>query len=228
MLFILFLAVQSSIFHSPLGPKGRFQSEAGKGFSILNLWELEAERADTHLEIYEDSVELWTSAGLTLWYRQPMSVPFTIEYEAMVVVRDSTDRLSDLNCFWLATDPTVSDGNVFTRMAERKGIFKNASTLQLYYLGYGGNYNTTTRFRRYNGQPQPPLLQEYTDSAHLLRPNHWYHIRIEATSTRTRYYIDEELLIDYADPRPLLRGWFGFRTTWSHCKIRGFKVISIP
>ena len=207
---------QSSILNS--------QSSILNPQSPNNLWEVEAESTDTHLEIYEDSVEIWTSAGLTLWWRQPMSVPFTLEYEAMVVLRDSTDRLSDLNCFWLATDPTVPDGNVFTHIPERKGIFRNASTLLLYYLGYGGNYNTTTRFRRYNGQPQPPLLQEYTDSAHLLRPNHWYRIRIEATSSHTRYYIDEELLIDYTDPRPLLRGWFGFRTTWSHCKIRGLRI----
>ncbi len=153
-----------------------------------------------------------------------MSVPFTLEYEAMVVVRDSTDRLSDLNCFWLATDPTAPDGSVLTHIPRRNGVFKNASTLQLYYLGYGGNYNTTTRFRRYNAQPQPPLLQEYTDPPHLLCPNHWYRIRIEASLTRTRYYIDDELLIHYDDPHPLLRGWFGFRTTWSHCKIRHFRA----
>ena len=122
-------------------------------------------------------------------------------------------------------DPAVDDGNVLARLSERNGVFKNASTLQLYYLGYGGNSNTTTRFRRYNGQPQPPLIQEYTDAAHLLRPNHWYRIRIEATPSRTRYYIDEELLIDYADPQPLLRGWFGFRTTWSHSIVRHFRVL---
>ena len=169
-----------------------------------------------------------------------MSVPFVIEYEAMSVVADpatrispsdvpsvssSVDRLSDLNCFWLATDPGVPDGNVFTRMKERGGAFANAASLSLYYMGYGGNWNTTTRFRRYNGRPRPPLLREYTDSAHLLQPNRWYRIRIEASRVRTRYYIDEELLVDYADPQPLLRGWFGFRTTWSHCLIRGFRVF---
>ena len=219
--FLILSFPQSSILNSQ-------SSILNPQFSILNpqtsSWEIETENADTHVAFYADSLELWTSAGLTLWWRQPMSVPFTLEYEAMVVVRDSTDRLSDLNCFWLATDPTVPDGSVLTHIPHRNGVFKNASTLQLYYLGYGGNSNTTTRFRRYNGQPQPSLIQEYTDAAHLLRPNHWYRIRIEATPSRTRYYIDEELLIDYADPQPLLRGWFGFRTTWSHCKIRHFRV----
>ena len=188
-------------------------------------WEVEAESTDTHLEFSDEMVELWTSAGLTLWWCQPMTVPFTIDYEAMVVKRDSSDRLSDLNCFWLATDPGVADGNVMTRLAERDGVFARASSLQLYYVGYGGNWNTTTRFRRYNGRPQPPLLAEFTDSAHLLHPNKWYRIRIEATRVRTRYYINEELLFEYADPQPLVRGWFGFRTTWSHCRLRNFRVV---
>ncbi|MBQ8968132.1 MAG: hypothetical protein IJ064_00145 [Bacteroidaceae bacterium] len=188
------------------------------------LWEIEAESADTHVIFCDDTIEIRTSAGLTLWRRRPMSVPFCLEYEAMVVQCDSADRLSDLNCFWLATDPAVPDGSVLTRLHERNGGFGNAASLRLYYLGYGGNWNTTTRFRRYNGQPQPPLLYEYTDSAHLLRPNHWYSIRIEASQAHTRYYADGELLVDYADPQPLVCGWFGFRTTWSHCRLRGFRI----
>lgn len=192
--------------------------------SVIDEWEIEAEHSATHLQFRQDTIEIWTPAGLTLWRRQPLSVPFLLEYEAMMVLRDSTDRLSDLNCFWLATDPSAAEGSVFARMNERNGVFSRAATLQLYYMGYGGNSNTTTRFRRYHGLPQPPLLQEYTDSAHLLIPNQWYHIRIEATREHTRYYINEELLIDYADPEPLLRGWFGFRTTWSHCLLRGFRV----
>lgn len=189
------------------------------------LWEVEAESRDTHLLFFADSIEIFTPAGLTLWYREPMHVPFVIEYEAMVVQKDSTDRLSDLNCFWLATDPEVPDGSPLTRLHERNGAFANASTLQLYYLGYGGNWNSTTRFRRYNGKPQPPLIKEYTDSAHLLRPNHWYRIRIEATRERTRYFIDDEMLVDFADDKPLLYGWFGFRTTWSHCLLKHFRKL---
>ena len=191
-----------------------------------NEWEVETENADTHLVFIGDSIEMWTSAGLTLWRVQPMSVPFTIEYEAMVVLQDSTDRLSDLNCFWLATDPNEPDGSIFPRLKERNGIFRNASSLQLYYVGYGGNWNTTTRFRRYNGRPQPPLLQEYTDSCHLLQPNHWYRIRIMADFTHTCYYMNGELLFEYADPHPLRRGWFGFRTTKSHCLLRSFRIIT--
>ncbi|MBQ9284879.1 MAG: hypothetical protein IJ209_01145, partial [Bacteroidaceae bacterium] len=95
------------------------------------------------------------------------------------------------------------------------------------YLGFGGNGNTTTRFRRYEGDTlavadasrRPAILREYTDKAHLLRPNHWYAIRLEVTpkpgGARVRYTIDDETFADYLDPNPLLRGWFAFRTTWS-------------
>ena len=138
------------------------------------------------------------------------------------------DRLSDLNCFWMASEP-------FTGMASRAGRFVESYRLQCYYLGFGGNYNTTTRFRRYDGDTlavtdparRPPILKEYTDSAHLLRPNHWYAVRIEVDADgRTRYFIDDELLVDYLDPAPLLRGWFAFRTTWSHTRLTGFQKQS--
>ena len=33
----------------------------------------------------------------------------------------------------------------------RNGEFKNYNTLDLYYVGYGGNDNGTTRFREYHG-----------------------------------------------------------------------------
>ena len=68
----------------------------------------------------------------------------------MVVENGSYDRLSDLNCFWGADDPRHPD-DFFARSAWRNGEFKNYNTLDLYYVGYGGNDNGTTRFREYRG-----------------------------------------------------------------------------
>ena len=59
------------------------------------------------------------------------------------------DRLSDMNVFWMASDPEAKD--IWARADWRSGIFLRCYTLQMYYLGYGGNSNTTTRFRRYTG-----------------------------------------------------------------------------
>ena len=72
---------------------------------------------------------------------------------------------------------------------------------------------------------RPAILKEYTDSAHLLRPNHWYTVRIEVTADgRNRYFLDNELLVDYRDASPLLHGWFAFRTTWSHTRLTAFTI----
>jgi hypothetical protein len=30
--------------------------------------------------------------------------------------------------------------------------------------------------------------------------------------------------VDYRDPTPLLRGWFAFRTTWSHTRLTAFRI----
>ena len=178
-----------------------------------SYWTVESESPDYKVDFVGEGVEILAPKGLTLWYRKPMEGDVVIEYEARVMQEREGDRLSDLNCFWMATDPAAEDR--VARSAERGGK---------YYVGYGGNYNSTTRFRRYNGMPNPALLQEYTDPAHLLQPNHWYHIRLACQGGRVTYTIDGQTLFDYTDPAPLTRGWFGFRTTLSRTQLRGFTV----
>lgn len=63
------------------------------------------------------------------------------------------DRISDLNQFWMANDP--NNYNLFTR----NGVFEAYDSLQLYYVGMGGNSNTTTQLRKYRGNGQRVLLQ---------------------------------------------------------------------
>jgi hypothetical protein len=142
------------------------------------------------------------------------------------------DRVSDLNCFWMAVDPRHPD-DLFAEKEWRQGVFGRYYSLVLYYLGYGGNQNTTTRFRKYEGNQaafteenkRPPVLIEYTDPAHLLKPNQWYQVKIIVQNGRIQYWIKRRMLVDYLDPQPLTRGGFGFRTTQSHFWIRTFKVI---
>lgn len=158
-----------------------------------------------------------------------MQAPCVITYRACIIVAGGPcDRLSDLNCFWMAREGSGERPD----WGGASGRFVESYRLQCYYLGYGGNHNTTTRFRRYNGDTlaitnpthRPAILKEYTDSAHLLRPNHWYTVRIEMHADgRTRYFIDGECLVDYLDTTPLLHGYFAFRTTWSHVRLTAFK-----
>ena len=157
-----------------------------------------------------------------------------IEYDARIVVEDSIselwNRLSDLNCFWMASDTHRESQSPLEGINDRQGIFVRQYALSLYYMGFGGNHNKTTRFRRYTGDERgvtdadyrPKILFEYTDSAHLLKKNHWYHIRLEQIDGCVRYTIDGDTLVEYQDPTPLTQGYFGFRTTLSHAQIRSF------
>ena len=50
--------------------------------------------------------------GCTVWLRQELTAPVIIEYDAQVVMAGGPfDRLSDLNCFWMAQQ-SRSDGLV--------------------------------------------------------------------------------------------------------------------
>lgn len=198
-------------------------------------WLVESEAKDYSVLFKKDTVEMIAPKGITLWWKQKMNGNVCIEYDACVIDRGQKgDRLSDLNCFWMASDP-LHPNNLFKRAKWRNGIFDRCYSLQTYYLGYGGNYNKTTRFRRYNGNyenfitsgSKPALLQEYTDEKHLLEANKWYHIRITNNGNRISYEINGDLIVDYCDPHPLTSGWFGFRSTLSHTMITYFKITKL-
>ncbi len=199
---------------------------AGTLHARQNAWFVEAE-GDGRVTWSADSVaDIHAPGGLTLWYRQRMQGDVTIEYEARIC---GDGRVSDLNCFWMASDPTAKD--VFSNAQQRGGRFVESYTMQLYYMGFGGNHNTTTRFRRYTGDRRgvdsvafrPAILREYTDKEHLITPDHWYNIKVELTDGHARYTIDGETLVDFVDPHPLTSGYFGFRTTLSHAQLRHFR-----
>jgi hypothetical protein len=167
------------------------------------------------------------AGGCTVWFRPELTAPVIIAYEATVIDHGGPhDRVSDLNCFWMATDPAVPDGSVLATAAKRTGAFADYDALRLYYVGYGGNTNTTTRFRRYDGTGARPLLpgHDLLTPAYLLRANAVYQITLVAASGRAQYFRDGELIFDYADPQPLLHGWFGFRTVHSRIEIKHFRV----
>lgn len=215
----------------------KFRSKPSEsGFNMENFhdyWVVEAENDSFELKFLNDTLEIIAPKGLTLWRKEKMKGNIHISYSARIMDENlPTDRLSDLNCFWMASDPKNED--IFARKDFRSGKFANYYSLQLYYMGFGGNYNSTTRFRRYSGDEngindvslRPAVITEYTDSCHLLKPNHWYRIELSCVNGRVRYIIDNECLVDYTDPSPLSSGWFGFRTTWSRAQITNFSYAT--
>lgn len=162
-------------------------------------------------------------AGCTVWLREKLQVPVTITY---TVRASSQARVSDLNCFWMASDP-VRPADLFAAGHARDGRFGTYDSLRLYYVGYGGNANTTTRFRRYDGTGARPLLPEHdlAEAKFLLRPDHVYAITLTADEHgRVQFIRDGEVIFDWRDPQPLREGWFGFRTVNSRLEVLSFAV----
>jgi hypothetical protein len=163
-----------------------------------------------------------TKGGVTVWLTKRLKRNIRVEYSRKVLVdTGSNDRLSDLNTFWMATDSKKE--NLFTR----NGILETYDSLSMYYVGMGGNTNTTTRFRKYQGNGERTLLKEYTDRNHLLLPNKEYHIAIEVINNTVRFIVNGETYFEYNDPAVLREGYFGFRSTKSRQAIDWIKVYQL-
>ncbi len=71
----------------------------------LGAWRVEMEKPGT-VAAKDGVLEIDVPAGVTVWLRQELDGPVMISYEATAVSADgSNDRVSDLNCFWMASDP---------------------------------------------------------------------------------------------------------------------------
>lgn len=197
-------------------------------FSNLDDWKVE-QMEGGKVEINKSKLEITDVSGCTVWLKQQFEGPIMIEYDAFVINENGPqDRVSDLNCFWMAKDPKSMD-NLFENSERRGGKFSNYDSLRLYYMGVGGHFNTKTRFRRYKGNGERPLLPEHdlSDSKYLLTANELCHIRIIAYEGYVQYYRNNELLSDFVDKDPYTSGHFGFRTVNNHMTVDNFKVYKL-
>ena len=175
------------------------------------------------ISIGKGQLDLNTSAGATVWCKEKFYGNIMITYDVTIVDSGGVnDRVSDLNAFWMASDP--ADKNIFTR----DGKFSSYDNLSLYYAGVGGHDNETTRFRKYFQNGERPVIIEYLDKEHLLEGNKKYSVKITVQEGRTTYYLNNKLFFDYTDNKPLSEGYFGFRTTRSHQQFENFKVFTLP
>lgn len=193
----------------------------------LEQWLIEAEKP-ARVEAVDGLLELDTPEGLSVWFRPELIGPVMIEYRAQAVSAGGpNDRVSDLNAFWMADDPR-SPGDLIAR--PRNGAFADYDQLRTYYVGQGGNANTTTRFRRYVGRDgNRPLLPENDrkGAEDLLVANAWQSLRLVAIGGLIQYWRDGRKVFEYRDDAPYTRGWFALRTTRSHLRIRDFQVFAL-
>jgi hypothetical protein len=186
----------------------------------LGRWTAELQDGGT-VTARRGALEVDVPAGATLWFRERLEGPYLLEYTAVPVSAGGpNDRVSDLNNFWNATDVRSPDDLFATR---RGGALAEYNHLTTYYVGYGANGNTTTRLRRYVGDPDlRPLVFDYSEP--LLEANRPHRVRILSDGPTVRWWVNGRLVFDHHDPDPLTEGHFAFRTTWSHFRFSDFRV----
>jgi len=173
----------------------------------------------SNLLVTKNMIEVNASAGATVWYKKKLSGDVLITYDVMVIDSGGrNDRVSDLNAFWMASDPARDTP------FKRNGKFSSYDDLDLYYAGVGGHDNTTTRFRRYRHGKDKTVLYEHTDKTHLLEGNKAYSVKIMVRNALTLFSINDVQYFEYADEVPLREGYFAFRTTRSRQRFTNFKI----
>ena len=219
----LLAAFTSLAMSAQIAPAGKilYSDDFTKG---LSNWSAELEKPGM-VDAKAGALVIDVPAGATIWFKPQLSGPVIIQYEAIMLKAGGPhDRVSDLNCFWMATDAR-SPGELFA--TGRSGKFEDYNQLRTYYVGQGGNGNTTTRFRRYIGSTdQRPLLSEHDlrSPQFLLKGNVPQVIELVAWGSRIQYWRDGKLVFDFVDESPYTSGHFAFRTTDSHLEIRDFRV----
>jgi hypothetical protein len=190
----------------------------------ISNWIAEFENPETSsMKIVNGKLDVSSSVGATVWFKSKLSDNLLITYDETIIdAGGPNDRVSDMNVFWMASDPSNQTG-----MIKRDGKFSSYDNLNLYYAGIGGHYNKYTRFRKYTNDGNKPILQEYTDLRHLLVGNKKYTIKIIVKKGLVQYYLNDELFWDLKDNNPYKEGYFGFRTTISHQQFENFKVFQI-
>jgi len=204
----LFAQKQNLIFHDDFSKT-----------TISDDWIVEKPANETDVCLMVNGqLQLNSAGGVTVWYKHELKGNILIEYDRKVVIDGGNhDRLSDLNQFWMATDPS-------NKMFTRKGGFREYDSLQMYYVGMGGNYNTTTRMRRYDGKGTLQIIGEFTDSIHLLQPNKNYHIKIKVENGTSTFSVNDIVFFSFKDNNPLTSGWFAIRSTKSRQLIDNLKI----
>ncbi len=103
----------------PVSRRGKLLYEEDFRYGLDN-WKLEVERPGS-INAHDGVLDIDVPAGATLWFKTKLQGPVLIEYQAKVIAQGgANDRVSDLNCFWMAADPQHPN-DIFA--VERHGAF---------------------------------------------------------------------------------------------------------
>ncbi|QZE12737.1 hypothetical protein K4L44_09055 [Halosquirtibacter laminarini] len=190
-------------------------------------WQIEQYKGN-YVTVKDGEMEIEDEKGCTIWFKKELHGDIAVEYDVVVISNGGKhDRVSDLNCFWMAQDSRQKD--FFNPTPKRVGKFYDYNELELYYVGFGGHDNSRSRFRKYTGNFDRPMPLEYdyrTKPYHIV-PNKKSTVRVEVRGHWVRYKKDGILVYEMYDPTPLKHGYFGFRTVNNHMKITRFDVFQL-
>lgn len=224
MKILISLCLLTNVVFAQKKDKLLFQSDFSKPLDC-HIWVAEIDNLPGHsssVYTHKNALILDTWGGVTVWLNKKLSGNIQIEYDRVVRMdQKCNDRVSDMNQFWMATDPKKD--TLFTR----RGKFQEYDDLSLYYAGIGGWNNKTTRFRKYLTPESKPVIKEYTDKEHLLEAEKVYHIKTLVKDGTTKFWVNGTLFFEYKDPSPLTSGYFGFRSLQSRQEIRNLKIYAV-
>lgn len=198
-------------------------------FSVLapRRWRIETQDpAGSAVYVEQQRLIMDTRAGMTVWLDRPLRGTYRIEFLRQVLVAgQANDRLSDMNLFWGAHEPGLATGQL--QLKQRNGVLEAYDNMASWYVGMGGNGNSTTRFRWYDGSGERHLLGEHLEADYLLEAGRIYRIRVEVTAEQTAYWVDDRLMFQQAREGRPTDGYFGFRSVWSRQAISRFRVTAL-
>jgi hypothetical protein len=158
------------------------------------------------------------TAGVTVWFRPRLEGPVMIQYQATVVSAGGpNDRVSDLNSFWMATDPRSPD-DLFARMQREAPVHFSPQR----NLPDEGGFWSITRFddvRAVSRDHRTFSSERYLCRATPLQGHHRQqdpNRTLIADGHLIQYWCDEEKIFEMTDPQPYTSGWFGIRTKKPH------------
>lgn len=188
----------------------------------IDRWIIDLEYPDkSTVEAADEGLLIDSYGGATLWLDTLLTGDYEIVYEREILVDSgANDRLSDLNQFWNAQEP---DGS--TKLKPRDGKLDSYNDLKLFYVGIGGNHNTTTRFRRYDGTGERILLAEKNEKPFLLETGRTDTIKtiVRASTNQTEVWMNGQLLFLYQGLSNS-QGYFGIRLTASRQIIKRLTI----
>lgn len=215
-------------------------SKAENGISIYDItfvdnedlekFKIETEVNNLEVQIKNGSLDIDAIKGATIWFKEKLTALLQIEYTAVVIDEGGpNDRVSDLNCFFMAEDPQCPSNILSCPDSTRTGRFGDYHRLRTYYVGYGGHDNTTTRMRRYLGYTgERPVLKEHDIGfPEIIKPNVPIKVKIRVLGNNITYSHNDKIIFEMNDTLPYHEGWFAFRTVRNHMQIQDLKITKL-